>query len=80
MSKILATTAQVILALGVVGLALVAYRYLPLAREMVALRAQEICANTYRLEYTDTTTNTKVISPIEDKYQECVEETLKKTD
>ncbi len=80
MSKILAITAQVILALGVVGLALVAYLYLPLAREMVALRAQEICADTYRLEYTDTETNTKVISPNEERYQECVEKTLEKTD
>lgn len=63
---------QTVMAVGLLVLATVLLSYKPLVTEYLELKAKHDCASDYRLEYADEENNTKVYTPIEDKYQKCL--------
>lgn len=62
-----------LLASSIVSIAIVGYLYQPLLKQYLELKARQDCAQSYRLEFTDST-NTTIIRPVEDLYATCLSE------
>lgn len=71
-ANILKALAQIMIAVAIIVLAFVVASFKPQVENYLKLKARHDCATDFRLEYTDEKTSTKVINPIEDKYQKCL--------
>jgi gamma-glutamyl phosphate reductase len=64
--------AQIVTALSIFAVAGVLYLAVQQAQTYVRNEARHQCAQDFRLEYADATTNTTVVKPIDDLYQQCL--------
>jgi hypothetical protein len=68
------TIANILIALGFFAVAGVMYLGVLEAKTFIKNQARHDCAQDYRLEYSDANTNTTVVKPIDDLYQQCLSE------
>jgi hypothetical protein len=66
--------AQILIALGLFAIAAVMYLGITEAKSALKNQARHACAQDYRLEYFDQSTNTTVVKPIDDLYGKCLTE------
>jgi hypothetical protein len=65
---------QIVIALGLFAIAGVMYLGITEAKTALKNQARHACAQDYRLEYIDQSTNTTVVKPIDDLYGKCLTE------
>lgn len=68
------TVAQILTAIGILAIAAVMYLGITEAKTALKNQARHACAQDFRLEYFDQSTNTTIVKPIDDLYSKCLTE------
>jgi hypothetical protein len=73
-TQILQSIGSVLVGGAIFAVALATFSLAPRLDRYMELKAMDDCAQAYRMQYTDTKSNTVISQPIKDLYNECLQD------